>query len=78
MVNLCGVNIFNNEITKITSIERKYNVQLDVYKLCESQPEKNKDRYNDNTLKNDIHVCIKLMKLMLILCIPYDGGTFWM
>lgn len=39
MVNLCGVNIFNNEITKITSIERNYNVQLDVYKLCESQPE---------------------------------------
>lgn len=40
MVNLRGVNIFNNEITKITSMERNYNVQLDVYKLCESQPEK--------------------------------------
>lgn len=40
MVNLCGVNISNNEITKITSIERNYNVQLDVYKLCEPQPEK--------------------------------------
>lgn len=41
MVNLCGVNIFNNEITKITSIERNHNnVQLDVYKLCESQPDK--------------------------------------
>lgn len=35
MVNLCGVNIFNNEIIKIISIERKYNVQFDVYKLCE-------------------------------------------
>lgn len=40
MVNLCGVIISNNEITKITSIERNHNVQLDVYKLCESQPEK--------------------------------------
>lgn len=34
MVNLYSVNIFNNEITKITSIKINYNVYLNVYKLC--------------------------------------------
>lgn len=35
MVNNVWCNIFNNEIIKIISIERNYNVQFDVYKLCE-------------------------------------------